>query len=290
MSGVTSIDQTKHNGSSDEIAAAVTYAIDVAANFEMRWQENGPAAIKSSPQPFAGLQVLEVGPGQTLGPAVLLACSGARVAVADRFCASWNPEFHGAFYSALREQVAWRGAAYVVPIDRLLAANGFAPDVVRVHALAAEELWQIGERFDVVLSNAVLEHVQDIDVTAANLASVTVPGGYGLHQVDLRDHRDFSRPLEYLTMSRLDYDALRQLNRCEGGGQWRLSAIGAAFEAAGFSQTASPNLYVEDDYLADVRPRLHPDFAGLSEADLAAISAFYVMRRHAIDAPGQAVE
>jgi hypothetical protein len=88
-------------------------------------------------------------------------------------------------------------------------------------------------------------------------------------------------------MSRLDYDALRQQNRCERGGQWRLSAIGAAFEAAGFSQSASTSMYVDEDYLADVRPRLHPDFAGVSEADLAAISALYVMRRHEIDAPRQ---
>ncbi len=279
MSSASPINLTKQNNSPGAIAAAVDYAISVAAGFEMWWQGNGPPAVKHAVRPFAGLRVLEVGPGETLGSAVLLACGGATVAVADRFNAPWDPDFHGPFFRALRDRVADRGGVSTAPIDRLLNEGAFVADVVRVHPLAAEELWKVGERFDVVLSNAVLEHVEDIDTTAANLATVTAPGGYGFHQVDLRDHRDFSRPLEYLTMSRSDYNALRQRTFCEGGGQWRLSTIAAAFERAGFAQSASPNMYADAEYLADIRPRLHEDFAGLEGDDLAAISALYVVRR-----------
>jgi SAM-dependent methyltransferase len=279
MSTTTPANLTKQNNSPAAIEAAVDYAISVAAGFDIWWQGNGPAAVKTAPQPFAGLHVLELGPGETLGASVLLACGGATVSVADRFLARWDPEFHRPFYRALRDRVAARGAAYGALIERLLEADAFAADVVRVHPLAAEELWKIGERFDVVLSNAVLEHVQDIDMTAANLAAVTRPGGYGFHQVDLRDHRDFSRPLEYLTMSRAEYDAMREGAFCETGGQWRLSTIAAAFDSAGFSHSVSPNMYADAAYLADVRLRLHADFAGLDGEDLSTISALYVVQR-----------
>jgi SAM-dependent methyltransferase len=285
MSSATPINLAKHDNSPEAISAAVDYAIMVAGGFEMWWQGNGPAAIKQVEHPFAGLHVLEVGPGETLGPAVLLACGGAIVSVADRFCVPWDPDFHAPFYLALRERVAGRGAAYIAPIDRLLAAGTFVAGVVRVHALAAEELWKIGERFDVVLSNAVLEHVQDIDMTAANLAAVSKPGGYGFHQIDFRDHRDFSRPLEHLTISRAEFDTMRQRRFCEGGGQWRVSTVAAAFERAGFSQSASPNMYADASYLADVRLRLHDDFASLSGEDLSAVSALHVVQRLPVATP-----
>jgi SAM-dependent methyltransferase len=285
MRSASPINLTKPDNSPAAIAKAADYAVSVAAGFDMWWQGNGPAAIKTAPHPFAGVRVLEVGPGQTLGSAVLLACGGAVVAVADRFPSPWDADFHVPFFRALRERVASRGTAYTAPIDRLLAAGRFVSDVVRVHAFAAEELWKIGDRFDVVLSNAVLEHVQDIDLTAANLAAVTKPGGYGLHQVDFRDHRDFSRPLEYLTVSREAYAAIRAQTFCEGGCQWRLSTIAAAFEKAGFTQSASPNMYADASYLADLRLRLHPDFAGISDEDFSAISAFYLAQRHAVAVP-----
>jgi hypothetical protein len=275
------INYAKQSSSPDAIANAVDYAIQVADGFETWFRGNGPEDARRAVRPLEGLRILELGPGETLGAAVLLACGGARVSCADRFVAPWDPEFHAPFYRALREKVRSRGDEYVVAIERLLRANRFAPDVVACYPYSGEELWKIGRRFDVVFSNAVLEHVQDISATTTNLAAVTTEHGYGFHQVDLRDHRDFSRPLEYLTMPRAEYNAIRERTFCEGGCQWRMSTIAKAFAAAGFVARVTPNLFAEPAYLADVRPRLHPEFGAISDEDLAATSALYVVTRKA---------
>jgi ubiquinone/menaquinone biosynthesis C-methylase UbiE len=48
---------------------------------------------------------------------------------------------------------------------------------------------------DIVLSNAVLEHIYDLKSAFYHLARITKPGGFGIHMVDFRDHRDFSAHL-----------------------------------------------------------------------------------------------
>jgi len=279
MSSVIPHNLRKQDNSPAVVAQAADYAVSVADSFTWWWRSNGPAHVKDAARPFAGLNVLEVGPGPTLGSSVLLACGGAQVAVADRFSPSWDADFHAPFYRAILDRVSERGEAYTAPIGRLLAAGDFVDDVVRRHAVAAEELSQIGEAFDVVLSNAVLEHVQHLQTSVANLAMVTAAGGYGFHQVDLRDHRDFNRPLEYLTLSEQEYDAIRERTLCDSGCQWRVSSFVAAFSEAGFHTSVSVNLTAEPEYMEALRPRLHPDFAGYSDQDLMATSAFFVLHR-----------
>jgi len=51
---------------------------------------------------------------------------------------------------------------------------------------------------DFAFSNAVLEHIKDPAAAIKEIARVLCPGGHTMHRVDLRDHRDFSKPLEFL--------------------------------------------------------------------------------------------
>jgi SAM-dependent methyltransferase len=44
---------------------------------------------------------------------------------------------------------------------------------------------------DVVTSSSFLEHVDDVDAVLAELARVTVTGGFGLHVIDGADHRSY---------------------------------------------------------------------------------------------------
>ena len=54
---------------------------------------------------------------------------------------------------------------------------------------------------DVVLSNSVLEHVQDLPALFAELARILAPGGVMLHRVDYRDHF-FKYPFHFLLYPR----------------------------------------------------------------------------------------
>jgi hypothetical protein len=262
------------------IEREVSHAIMVADGYLSQWATFGPRrAVSSVDRPLEGLRVLELGPGTTLGVPVLLACAGAKVVVVDRFLAYWDNDFHPAFMARLLRRVDNRGPRFGDPIRRLLRHNAFTPDVIESFDIAAEELHSLGRTFDLVLSNAVLEHVQDIEITANNLSSATAPGGINFHQVDFRDHRDFNRPLEYLTLNKADFAVLRGTCFCECGCQWRASEVAATFEEAGFDVHTIVNLKTSPEYLAEVRPRLEPEFAALPDEELLATSAFFVLTR-----------
>jgi hypothetical protein len=69
-----------------------------------------------------------------------------------------------------------------------------------IHAPLGQYLSSGGGPVDLVLSNSVLEHVEDLGGMVEELARVTAPGGQHFHFVDLRDHF-FRHPFEMLCYS-----------------------------------------------------------------------------------------
>mgnify|MGYP001345722192 CR=1 FL=1 len=228
-----------------------------------------------------GKRVLELGPGHALGTALLLACAGARVTVADRFLVPWSPSYHPLLYRALLTRMrAERRGLDPTPLLELLAADTFSPRVIERFAGGAEELDQLpAERFDLILSNATLEHVQEWRKTLANIYRATAPGGLSVHQVDFRDHRDFSRPLEFMTLDPDSFRVLFNERAGEPGNRARHVDMERELRRLGFEVDCQPNMFAEPAYLADVRPRLHADFQSLPEEVLRVISALYICQR-----------
>lgn len=274
------VNYRKQDHSATAVAEAVAYALCVADGYLGQWTTYGPAAPGTAAQLLAGVRLLEIGPGPSLGVPVLLACAGAQVAVADRFPATWDRDFHAPFFEELLRRVEGRDWN-LEPIRQLLRADAFVETVLASYAVPAEEVDRIGRTFDLIFTNAVLEHVQDLQAAAASLARVSARGAHGFHQVDLRDHRDFSRPLEFLTVSDAEFADIRRASFCECGGHWRASDVAAAFTSFGFRVQTVPNLWASQEYLADVRPRLRPGFAGRPESDLATLSALFVVSSEA---------
>jgi len=57
---------------------------------------------------------------------------------------------------------------------------------------------------DVVMSNAFLEHIPDVRRGIREMARITKPGGFSVHNIDLTDHRRYGGergPLDFLTES-----------------------------------------------------------------------------------------
>ncbi len=83
---------------------------------------------------------------------------------------------------------------------------------------------------DVNFSISVLEHVKRPREVLANSYRILKPGGWCCHTIDLRDHRDFSRPLDFLKYDEQEYKA-------RGGTDNRLRASEflAIFRDLGFS-------------------------------------------------------
>jgi SAM-dependent methyltransferase len=263
----------------ESIARDVDYAMQVAHGY-IGWIANSLGRA-SDLGVVRGLDILELGPGPSLAPAVLLACGGARVTVCDLFATRWHPPYHRAIFEALLPRVEeWLPGASA-PVTRLLDADAFVPAVVDVRERAAEELTQLPRSSaDVVLSNAVLEHLADVPRAFQGLAHVSRPGSVGLHQVDFRDHRDFSRPLEYLTLSASEFDTLFADRMGECGNRWRPGPMSAAFVDAGFRlRSVHANMRADATYVSSVRPRLHDDVLPMSDEDLEVLSVFYVVER-----------
>lgn len=141
-------------------------------------------------------RVLELGPGDNLGVALkFLAAGAASVVCLDRFYSSRNSEREMAIYQALRERLSDEEK------DRFDAAGD---KLQTIYGKTLEEV-AVDEKFDLILSCAVLEEVYDLNPTFAAMDRLLAPGGTLVHKIDLSDYGMFRdagmHPLTFLTIS-----------------------------------------------------------------------------------------
>jgi SAM-dependent methyltransferase len=257
---------------SADIDDAVSYALALADIYLHVMKERGVAIL--------GARVLELGPGLDFAPQLALASHGAHVMLADRFLVQWDAAYHPEFYR--RFKARWNGPS--AAIDKVIAVGGYPASVLTCMAEPAEMLTSVADAScDVVLSNAVLEHIYDLPAVCRSLARVTKSGGIGVHQVDFRDHWDFARPLEFLLFEPRSYQARVTRGRVGRGNRHRLSDHLAQFRAAGFRiEKVDANQTADKAYLEAFLPRLRASsspYHDRAEKDLAVLSARITMVR-----------
>jgi SAM-dependent methyltransferase len=232
----------------EAIARDVAYALDAGHNILGWLSEFGE---------IRGKVILEIGPGINFGPILFLACHGAIPVVADRFLAPWDAEYHPQFYRRLRDELRRQYPELDLrPIDALLDSGTYCPDVLSRVESSSESLNLNSNSVDIVISNAVLEHLENHPQAFFHLYRITRPGGWGIHQVDFRYHRSFDRPLEHLLLSPSDYELVAGAFR-ENGTYLRPFDMADLFTASGFEvRRFSPNLFASPEYLQDILPRL----------------------------------
>ena len=253
------------------IDADVSYAVSVV-NAMFEWINRRDFA------PDEGA-VLELGPGYNFGPALILASHGARVSVADRFLAKWDNNYHPAFYRCLLSRWDRKNAAIKAVID----SNSHNAALHCVEEPAESMPSFPDGYFSTVISNAVLEHISDPKAVAKELARVTSIGGINYHQVDFRDHDDFSRPLEFLLMTESNFaeDSAHRFN--ERGTRLRPGDYRDLFQSAGFDVRMEANCFVDAHYLDEFVPRLRRSTSTRRDIEmekLKAVCAFYRLERH----------
>lgn len=153
---------------------------------------------------WRGKRVLEVGPGDSLGTGLLALARGAESYCAiDGFRVRFATGFEAEVFARLRGKLSAEEARRV---EDVLPCGGTTDPAARrrfayVNDLplerAAERLG--GGTFDVVFSNAVLEHVADPAAAARSLSELLAPGGVMFHDIDLRSHQTYeTHPLQFL--------------------------------------------------------------------------------------------
>lgn len=250
-----------------EIAADVKYAVNSARYFIDRF---GPD--------IAGKCVLEIGPGVNFGFNLILASLGARCIVADRFLSPWNDAYHPQFYAALKAEIYTASA-----IDRVLNQGSY-DGVLQLVPEPAEALTSIPTgSVDIVYSNAVLEHIVDVGAVGRELVRISADDVWHSHQIDMRDHSSFARPLEHMLVGPLQWKDERARTHCERGTQLRISDFIAGLEEAGLTVTQVIEYeYASDEYFADFLKRLRQSqsaYKNNSWSDLRILSAQLILRK-----------
>lgn len=147
-----------------------------------------------------GAHVLEIGPGDHLATGLaFLAYGAASYTALDRFAGDYRSTSARAWYALVRSQWAHYFPARAWPEG----LNDF-PDLARVHYIdaAIEDIERLPSgAYDLVVSQAVGEHVQSIDDFAHGTARLLHRSGVALHNVDFSCHGFFpDEPLRFLTI------------------------------------------------------------------------------------------
>jgi SAM-dependent methyltransferase len=116
---------------------------------------------------------------------------------------------------------------------------------------------------DVVMSNSVYEHLDDVEGITRALAALTRPDGINIHFIDLRDHF-FKYPFEMLRFS--DRVWYGWLNPSSNHNRYRLWDYRRVFQAC-FGETEIKVLARDEEAFRRIQPHVLPKFISADTAE-----------------------
>jgi 2-polyprenyl-3-methyl-5-hydroxy-6-metoxy-1,4-benzoquinol methylase len=209
----------------------------------LRYQQTLAEAGRS----LAGQRILDFGYGGNFALACSLLQAGAsHVTLLDKFAAPDNRRNRGLLPEYA--QYLTRQNGQVIPRhDYIELLEADLHDVADQGRLAP---------FDIVLSNSVYEHLEDVAGITRSLVRLTAPSGCQVHFIDLRDHY-FKYPFEMLTFSDKTWKNWlvpgSHLNR------YRLNDYLRVFDQY-FTETRPVVLARDPENFARLRSRIKPQF------------------------------
>ncbi|WP_139407426.1 hypothetical protein [Aeromonas veronii] len=141
------------------------------------------------------------------------------------------------------------------------------------------------ETYDICYSCAVMEHVVDVESFVVKTYQLLSPGGFAFHWIDLRDHRDFSRPLDFLTIGKSEWrEYYGHAGHFLHGNQLRYSDYRKIFLKHGF-RIFSEEKYMKNDreYIQEVSADFADEYASLEWDDLEVAGVLFVLEKPSHD-------
>ena len=232
-----------------------------------------------------GRRVLEIGPGDQFGVALLfLARGAASVTCLDKYRAAVDPAFLALLYEELRNGLTPAEAERVRDLGPHGGPGGAAFRSIDDCPLENARAFLAAASANLIVSRSVLEYLKQPARALAVLGELLAPGGDMAHVVDCRDDGLFSahgfHPLEFLTLGDSTYAAMT--SHTYRPNRWRIRHYLDELARLGFQTStrtlrivgrADPNADVTPtsadlDLLRLIRPRLAQPFAALSDQDL----------------------
>jgi SAM-dependent methyltransferase len=218
---------------------------------------------------FPQIRIMELGPGTNLAVGLYFLLAGAAQYVAVDALAAF-PERPKEFYQQViaeikkRPRLIGRSSIKDSEIDSILQIGETCVwNSQRLQYLTpvfAEKIPIDDASFDYIFSNASFEHFENPDVVIREVYRLLKPGGFTVHQIDLRDHIDFEKPLEFLKVSESDYEFTSPY----GTNRWRRSDFETVFREAGFRKV---DIGVSDSH-------------SISDAEFSSIASYFTKRYH----------
>jgi hypothetical protein len=219
---------------------------------------------------LSGKRVLEYGPGDLPAVALLMVAHGAEsVVCVDRFPLMQLTEKN---LAAINDLLSSLGAVERQRAESCFLragdpAAGFNPDRIR-YRIYPSGLSGLRDEIDLVFSRAVLEHVNDLPATFADMHAAMKRDAIAIHQVDLKSHGlHQANPLDFLTwpdhLWRLMYSHKGVPNRL------RVNSYRQILAQTGFNVISiEPTLLADPADVRAVRPALASPFRQVSDKDM----------------------
>lgn len=231
-----------------------------------------------------GKRILEYGPGDVPGVAILMVAHGAdQVMCVDRFPMVRTSPKNVRIAKIMLERLAGplRDRAEACFKQPAHPESGLDPHSID-YLVRPSGLSGLANEIDLVISRAVLEHVNDLPATFRDMYAALKPGGIVIHLVDLKSHGLHRKnPLDFLGwptwLWSMMYSAKGVPNRL------RVNAYRDAVANSGFEVIAlTPTLLAAPEDVRAVRPDLARPFRELSDEDLSWLGFWLVCRKPAV--------
>ncbi len=181
-----------------DVAELVTYYKSVFDKYTRCLQTINAAA------PYVNKTVVELGPGDTIGIALLfLAHGAAQVICCDRFKLITNIKKNTAIARNIMQRLPDEQKQELRKCISFNNSGHVEWDASRLKYLfRTDHVRQIEKSsVDIIVSNAVLEHVHNLESLFATMSYVMKPDGFMVHAADLGSHGlHYATPLDFLAI------------------------------------------------------------------------------------------
>lgn len=230
--------------------------------------------------------VLEYGPGDVLGVALLMYAHGASsVQCVDRFPLKRATDNNLQAYRELIDTLGpeQRERACRAFVEYGEPESGFDPRAI-AYAVTRDGLIGRTAAYDLIISRAVLEHVDRLDMTMDDMASALRRDGIAIHKVDLKSHgMDRYHPFDFLTWPEPVY---RLMNSHKGNpNRWRVDKYRELVERnhLRFKELEHTGR-LEPEQIERIRPSLAAGFRDIPTEELSWLG-FWMVLEHALPEP-----
>jgi SAM-dependent methyltransferase len=255
-----------------------------------------------APENIKGKRILELGCGDNVGVALrFLADEAAQVVCLDKFYALRDSQNERDIYLELRQRLSSdQRRAFD---DAVNLTSGIEINQQRLRCIHGRELDEFArdnnndeDRFDIILSRAVIEEIYDPEPIFETADRLLRPGGLVSHKIDLSDYG--MNPLTFLTIPEWIYRRMASASgipnrkligyyrelvaRFEYSARFFISNLVGRGDLIPHKERLELNIdYGESEIslIENFRPRLNSTFANLPTEDLLVSGIFLVARK-----------